>query len=75
MVRTLTDGEREIMAELNADATEQGEWVEVEVCRGCGCPVDDCDCAFIQQRREERNSSLLGSCGLHGRRSLYGEPF
>ncbi len=73
MAGTLTDGEREILAELNADAREDGEWVEVEVCRGCGCPVDDCDCAFIQQRREERDNSLLVVAGPRGRRSLFGE--
>ncbi len=78
MARTLTEGEWDVLRELNHDADEPGEWDWVEACRGCGCPVYDCDCKTIEQQREERDNSLLASDDYQrtGRAGLWGaEPW
>ncbi len=78
MARTLTEGEQDVLRELN-DVDEPGEWIEVQACRGCGCPVYDCDCRAIQQQREERDLSFLASSDYQrtgGRSGLWGkEPW
>ena len=60
----LTDGEREVLAELNSDAAESWDGDEVEWCPGCHCPVSDCDCPAIAQMaailQPRRRSDLWG---------------
>ncbi len=77
MARTLTEGEQDVLREMN-DVDDPSEWEWVEACRGCGCPVSDCDCRNIQQQREDRDLSFLASSDYQrtGRAGLWGkEPW
>jgi hypothetical protein len=60
MARILTDGEREIIAELNADAWEPQEGTELsgEWCHGCDNPQEECHCSPRQVRRETAERAL-----------------
>nr|MBA2363012.1 hypothetical protein [Chloroflexia bacterium] len=46
MARTLTDGEREVLAELQEWDAEAGEQPEYsgDWCHGCDNPVEECHC-------------------------------
>ncbi len=50
-MRTLTDGELEVLAEQNLDAIggcDECDGDEPVWCQGCHCPVDDCDCRALR---------------------------
>ncbi len=64
---------------IHTTMNELGQWVEIAVCRGCGCPVEDCDCRAVEQQRERRDNSVMvgDSIPRRGRKSLFGDepPF
>ncbi len=73
-MRTLSEGQLDILVELNADASEAGEWVEVPICR-CGVPVEGCICRELDALRERRDNSVLvgDTIPRRGRKSLFGD--
>ncbi len=74
MVRGLTDGEPEIMSELNADADGFGGEEGEDEAAVQAAIYADLDAARDNERRlRERDMSLLRVTGLHGRKTLYGE--
>jgi hypothetical protein len=66
-MRNLTDGEREIITELNADAgTVDGDYPDYsgDWCHGCDNPVEECHCSPHQARRETAERAIAKALEL-----------